>query len=121
MDEIYKYTRKQAIDDGVLIDVSELAEEAGLRYPTAVTAAVWQRYVKVAPEAEWQDEAGRLWDILWMCRVHGQRASPKATEILFRLYVANDSSRHKLITLKAVCHGGDAAEPVFTIMLPNED
>ena len=34
---IYTYTRAQAIEDGVLVDVSTLAAEAGIRYPTAVT------------------------------------------------------------------------------------
>ena len=38
---ISTYTRAQAIDDGVLIDVSDVAREAGLKYPTAVTQAVW--------------------------------------------------------------------------------
>ena len=35
-DVIFTYTRKQAIEDGVLIDVSEMAMEAGFRYPVAV-------------------------------------------------------------------------------------
>jgi hypothetical protein len=30
---IYSYTRAQAIADGVLVDVSELAREAGFRFP----------------------------------------------------------------------------------------
>ena len=42
-DVIYQYTRAQAIEDGVLIDVSETAREAGITFPTAVTAAVWER------------------------------------------------------------------------------
>jgi len=37
---IYGYSREQAIADGVLIDVSELAREAGFRILVAVTAAV---------------------------------------------------------------------------------
>ena len=32
---IYAYTRAQAIEDGVLADVSEVAKEAGFRYPVA--------------------------------------------------------------------------------------
>ena len=39
------YTRKQAIDDGVLVDVSSVALEAGIRYPVAVTARVWHEYI----------------------------------------------------------------------------
>ena len=37
---IFSYTRKQAIKDGVLIDVSKTAKEAGMRYDTAVTDGI---------------------------------------------------------------------------------
>jgi len=33
------YTRKQAISDGVLVDVTDMAKEAGIKYPVALTAA----------------------------------------------------------------------------------
>jgi type I site-specific restriction endonuclease len=37
---IFYYTRAQAIKDGVLVDVSKLASEAGFKYPVAVTQGV---------------------------------------------------------------------------------
>ena len=63
-DLIYRYTRAQAIEDGVLIDVSAVACEAGIAYPVALTSAAWGRCVAVPPGVECQDEAGRLWDVL---------------------------------------------------------
>ena len=39
-DIIYTYTRAQAIEDGYIVDVSEVASEAGFRWPVAVTRAV---------------------------------------------------------------------------------
>ena len=42
---IYAYTREQAISDGVLIDVSKMAKEAGIRFPVVLTSAVWHEYV----------------------------------------------------------------------------
>jgi hypothetical protein len=59
------YSRAEAIADGVLVDVSEVANEAGLRFPVALTRAVWERCVAVPPGVACQDEAGRLWDVLW--------------------------------------------------------
>ena len=44
---IFSYTRAQAIADGVLIDATELAKQAGFRYPVAVTAGVWAECVAV--------------------------------------------------------------------------
>lgn len=55
---IYSYTRTQAIEDGVLVDVSETAAELGFRLPVAVTAAVWTRCVDWESEEAGQDEKG---------------------------------------------------------------
>lgn len=117
---IFTYTREQAIEDGVLVDVTELAKEAGFRYPTCVTRAVWDRYVEVPDCVSGQDETGRLWDILWMARF-GIQKNRSGSEVLFKLYVANEPGPAKPVTLKAVCGPGDSAEPVITITLPEED
>jgi len=123
MDVIYAYTRAQAIDDGVLIDVSPMAREAGISYPTALTSAVWERYVRVPDGVSGQDENGRLWDVLWMFRVELLR-SPKnrdSSQIFFELVVRNDECVSQVVTLKAMCGPGDSMEPVITMMLPEED
>ncbi len=39
---VSSYTRTQAIEDGVLVDVSEMAQEAGFKHPVALTRAVWE-------------------------------------------------------------------------------
>jgi hypothetical protein len=65
-DLIHRYTRAQAIADGVLIDGSQTAREAGFGFPVALTRAVWERCVAVPPAVVCQDEAGRLWDVLWL-------------------------------------------------------
>lgn len=127
-DVIFSYTRKQAIEDGVLIDVSSLAKEAGMKYPTVVTAEVWASYVEVPEKAKYQDETGRLWDILWMLYMsikHPSIASYYSlenSEIHFKVYVHQDDSKpSELVTFKALCGPGDEGEPVMTIMMPWED
>jgi hypothetical protein len=42
-DLIYAYTRAQALADGVLVDVSQMAREAGFKFPTAITADLHSR------------------------------------------------------------------------------
>ena len=42
---IISYTRKQAIADGILIDITETAIEAGFKFHVAVTHAVWNQYI----------------------------------------------------------------------------
>lgn len=117
---IYSYTRKQAIEDGVLVDVTKVAAEAGFKYPVVVTKRVWDEVVTPddASKEYGQSEEGRLWDVLWMCMVAAKGS--RGSEIRFQLYVQNGRVK-ELITLKAFCHPGDQWEPVVTIMMPGED
>jgi hypothetical protein len=117
---IYCYTRAQAIADGVLVDVSKTAQEAGIKYPTAMTSTVWGKYVEVPQAVSWQDEAGRLWDIIFLLSL-AIRQSVGGSEIRFRVLVQNNRRGPKPVELKAVCGPGDDAEPVITVMLPEED
>ena len=120
---IYACTRAQAIEDGVLIDVSSVAKEAGIKFPVALTSTVWGEYVEVPEGVSCQDETGRLWDILWMFRCAARNFS--GDTLFFKLYVRNHNrerlDRRDLVTLKAVCGPGDTLDPVITIMLPDED
>ena len=65
---IFSYTRAQAIEDGVLVDLTAWARETGFKVPVACTATVWQGYI-VPPqgtESLGQSERGRAHDLLWM-------------------------------------------------------
>lgn len=61
---IYSYTRAQALADGVLVDVSDIAREAGFRVPVALTRTAWEDCVAWSAEDSrrqvHQDESGRL-------------------------------------------------------------
>src|SRR5205807_3262267 len=43
---IHCSSRADALADGTLVDVSEVAREAGIRYPVALTRAVWEACVR---------------------------------------------------------------------------
>jgi hypothetical protein len=121
-DLIHSYSRQQAVEDGVLVDVTATAREAGFRYPVALTATVFGAYVEVPPSMSGQDAPGRLWDILWMLRHAIRGDSEGGPVILFQLLVRNsETAPPRLVTLKSICGPGDDAEPVITIMLPHED
>src|SRR5512135_1810692 len=120
---IFSYPRARAIEDGVLVDVSKLAEEAGFRFPVAVTAGVWAACVAVPPGVDGQDETGRLWDVLTMLRFAIQRELVAGGRVDFALHVRNDNREGDppLVRLYALCGPGDDAEPVITVLLPHED
>jgi hypothetical protein len=120
---IYAYTRQQAIEDGVLIDVSPLAKEAGFKCPVALTAAAWAEAVEIPPGVEGQDETGRLWDVLNVLMVEIRRHNGACSEIRFAVHVRNDNRDRTppLVDLKSLAGPGDNGELVVTILLPNED
>ena len=121
---ISSYSRKQALEDGVLVDVSQTAKEAGFTFPVALTRTVWGQYVEVPNGVQCQDEAGRLWDILMMLRFAIKGGSRDGSELPFKLYVRNHNERmtgRDVVTLKSLVGPGDDGEPVITIMLPGED
>ena len=120
MNVLFAYTRKQAIKDGVLVDVSTLAKEAGFKYHVAMTHAAFTRYVEVPEACPWQDLSGRLWDVLWMLQV-AIKQTPERNPLHFSLMVQNEPGPAEEVTLKAVCGPDDLAQPCITIMLPNED
>ena len=120
---IYTYTRKQALADGFQVDVTTTAQEAGIRFPFFITRAVWDNYVAVPPGVTGQDEAGRLWDLVWMTRFGIIRAKPGVDRIPVALYVRNDNHRSRLVKLVATCGPLDIddPQPAITLMLPDED
>lgn len=122
----HKYTRAQAIADGLLIDVSTMAKEAGFRIAVALTAQVWTDCVEWT-EADsirqvTQDEAGRLWDVLWLAHIAARRVkSDRVIFELFRVPRGGRGQRPRRTTLHMHIGPGDEDEPVITIMSPGED
>ncbi len=120
---IYSYARAQAVADGVQVEVSKVAQEAGIRFPVFLTRGVYDAYVTVPEGVTGQDEAGRLWDIVWLLRFAILRAKPGADRVPVALYVRNDNHRAKLVKLIATCGPLDMDDPspAITVMLPGED
>lgn len=128
---IHSYTRTEAIADGVLVDVSETAREAGFKVPVALTRAVWADCVEWTDEtdsrkATHQDEAGRLWDVVYMGSIAARAPRPRSGDEsrrvfeLYRVPVEGRGIKPRLVTLAMYIGPGDQDEPVITIMKPNE-
>ena len=120
---IYSYTRSQAIADGFQIDVSKIAAEAGIRFPVFITRGVYEKCVAVPSGVTGQDEAGRLWDVVWMLRFAIIRSQPGTSRLSFALYVRNSNSHARLTKLIATAGAVDIDDPApaITVMLPDED
>lgn len=116
------HTRHEALENGELIDVSNVALDAGIEYHTAVTRAVWDEYIVPLPAARavGQGEARRVWDVLYMY-AHQRRQSKDTGEFLhIRVPFMMEQQDSQVVTLKVRLGLGDNAEPVLTVMMPNE-
>ncbi|HWV98519.1 MAG TPA: DUF6573 family protein [Candidatus Acidoferrum sp.] len=126
---IYPYTRAQAIADGFQIEVTKTAEEAGIRFPVFITREVYEQCVAVPLDGRGlpltgQDEAGRLWDVVWMLRFAIIRSQPGTSRLPFALYVRNSDSHPARLTKLIATAGAvdvDDPAPAITVMLPDED
>jgi hypothetical protein len=120
---IFAYTRAQALADGVLVDVSTLAKEAGFRWPVALTETLFHSYIVPALDlvAEGQSITGRLWDVLNVLRYTISKAKDTTFLQFSVLFVMYPASSPVSIELTSVAGPGDDGEPVITIMLPEDD
>ena len=121
-DVIYRYTPTDALRDGVLVDVSDFALEAGFAIPVAVTRAAYQSYIVPSDSlrSDGQSAEGRLWDTLRVLWVIAKRRGG-STVMFSVLFLMDSAAEPEPIELKAMCHPGDNHEPVVTILLPTED
>ena len=121
-DYISVYTRAEAIEDGVLKDVSELAREAGFKYPVAIELDLYARLDPNERDAAiGQDFTRRMWDVLTMLKDAANR-TPRTDRLHFQVLIqevekVGTEPKMNTMNLCAVCLPGDNFEPVITIEL----
>jgi hypothetical protein len=124
-------TRAELIDSGQLVPIDRaIAREAGFRIPVAVTAAVWADCIEWGDAdtdrtGAYQDQTGRLWDVLFMTSMAARRASASSRATVRLHRIPRDENRDAdteppLVELIAIISPGDEGEPVMTITQPDE-
>lgn len=116
MREIYgevisSYSRKEAIEDGVLIDVSDLGAAGHFKYPVAITTALHEAVAKGAGKDP-ETYNARLLDVFHMMML---AAKAGGSDMFFRVKVGARN-----LGLWGNCGPGDDAEPVITIGFPSD-
>ena len=116
---IFSYTRAQAIEDGVLIDVTDAAKEAGFLHPFSMTAEAWGLIEDIPSRYGHEDVQGRLWDVLTLARYAILKMGKGVYEVCFEPILHHNGGD----TAKFKLHigPGDSGEPVLTLMLPWQD
>ncbi len=115
------FTRRAAFGLGMLKDMSDLAEGVGLGCDIAISQAASAKLAGIAgphePEVDFEHQAA------WCFRLHESGLLPALDApgggLLYRALLNNHGTPVD-VALKGVRGRGDFAEPVLTIMLPEE-
>lgn len=121
---IHSYSRAEALEDGVLVDVSKTASEAGFVFPVALTAGVWADVNDIPEDKQGiQDTEGRLWDLLFSAAQRCKKSSGDRRDeedgLPFDLIMHIGSAPY--YHAKVHLGSGDEMEPVITVLRPDED
>ncbi len=128
MDIISSYSRADAIADGVLIDAMigdfESVSRQHYKFPVAMTAGVFAIIDQAVKAKKYCNDYAGVWhDILHMakqgCDIAG--GTGKEIEVYIQRFNADPFHAQNRETFHILCGPGDNAEPVLTVMLPNED
>ncbi|MDP2646531.1 MAG: hypothetical protein Q8P24_16450 [Desulfobacterales bacterium] len=117
-DVVYQYSRMQALEDGVLVDITDPAKEAGFKFPVAVTQGVYG--VLNDTSTPCQDFEGRVWDMLMVFRMH-IRTCEGDTVNFAPLFASKGKAKPEPVSMWAKIGPGDDGAPVMTVMLEGED
>lgn len=133
---IASYTRADAVNDGVQVAIPrEITREAGIKFPVYMTQRVYSKYVLVPKGMDYQNEDGRLWDILYMFAMQARKSISSVLMFEFvcqlpdtgdwTIYerICEENRLFRLITLRAEIGPLDIdnPDPAITLMLPDED
>lgn len=132
---ISTYSRAQAIADGTLVEVVDLAREAGYNIPVAFTREAWSDLAEWTDADERRksdytgnDTTGRLWDVFSVMRGAARRALADAAQHgsgrhltqVYRIKREGRGTRPRLTPFAVHVGGDDSGRPCITIMLPHE-
>lgn len=119
---ISTYTRQQAIDDGVLVDVTKEANESGFKLPTSIGDNLYHHFITPSEELESEGQSirGRLHDVFTMLHF-AVRRHKEASRLTFEVLFQMKGQRQEKVTILAIVGPGDDMEPVLTICLPEDE
>ncbi len=115
------YTRKQALADEVLVDITEVARANRFKVPTAVTAGLFA-IIKPTEELEALGESldGRLRCVLRLLFRAIRKAAKDCERISFSVAFQTALDRIETVGVLAVMGPDDDMRPCLTIGLPED-
>jgi hypothetical protein len=114
-------TREEAIQAGLLIDVTPIANTIGLPVPVAITKPLWDFAITASATIPDDQYEARVRDVLMALRLRLAILSVAPPGIEFPALLAfPPDSTPQLCSLYAIAHGDNTAPFSLTVLLANE-
>lgn len=113
--------RQEAIEAGILVDVSPIAEQVGLRLSVGISKPLWELGITASRQLADEECHVRVRDVLLALRLHVEQAEITAPWIKFPALLAlPPEAQPQVCTLVAIAHKDSTAPYALTVMLPEE-
>src|SRR5688572_26573314 len=113
--------RQEAIEAGILVDVSPIAEQVGLRLSVGISKPLWELGITASHQLADEECHTRVRDVLLALRLHVEQAEITAPWIKFPALLAlPPEAQPQMCTLVAIAHKDSSAPYALTVMLPEE-
>jgi hypothetical protein len=113
--------RQEAIEAGILVDVSPIAEQVGLRLSVGISKPLWELGITASHQLADEECHTRVRDVLLALRLHVEQAEITAPWIKFPALLAlPPEAQPQVCTLVAIAHKDSSAPYALTVMLPEE-
>lgn len=113
--------RRQAIEAGVLIDVTPTAQQLGLTFPVTITKPLWDIGIVTNQSLSQEEQTGRLRDILMAFRLRLASLATISPLIDFPALLAMPPSTvPQPVPLFAIIQPDGTSQANVTLLLPNE-
>lgn len=113
--------RQEAIEAGILVDVSPIAEQVGLRLSVGISKPLWELGITASRQLADEECHTRVRDVLLALRLHVEQAEITAPWIKFPALLAlPPEAQPQVCTLVAIAHKDASAPYALTVMLPEE-
>jgi hypothetical protein len=113
--------RQEAIQSGILIDVTPTAKELGLTFPVTITKPLWDIGIVTNQSLPQEEQSGRLRDVLMAFRLRLASLSTISPLIDFPALLAMPPSTvPQPVPLFAIIQPDGGNQANVTLLLPNE-
>ncbi len=114
-------TRAEAIQAGVLVDVTDQAAEMGLTLPVGMSKSLWEFGITGSDTIPEEMHSGRLRDLLMALRIHLSLHSVVLPISQFPAVLSfPPQTTPQICAISAVVQAHLSNEPVMTLFLPSE-